>query len=83
MSTPPLPLALIANRDERYDRAVSGGEAGTRSSTVRVMARDGHVRFDERSFDAGGAGTGRTLEEWNMDTRGVVRQRGGLISCPR
>lgn len=46
---------------------VAGGEYGTRSSTVLVMARDGHVRFEERSFDAGGAETGRVLEEWDMD----------------
>lgn len=46
---------------------VIGADHGTRSSTVLVMARDGHVRFEERSFDAAGDESGRVLEEWDMD----------------
>ncbi|QXP84625.1 NRDE family protein [Methylococcus sp. ANG] len=46
---------------------VTGSDHGTRSSTVLVMGRDGHVRFEERSFDASGNESGRVLKEWDMD----------------
>ena len=46
---------------------VIGPEHGTRSSSVLVMARDGRVRFEERSFDAAGNESGRVLETWEMD----------------
>lgn len=46
---------------------VIGSESGTRSSTVFVMARDGRVYFEERSFDPEGAESGRVVEEWTID----------------
>lgn len=46
---------------------VKGPEFGTRSSTVLVMARDGRVYFEERSFDAHGELTGTVLEQWQQD----------------
>ncbi|MDI1310436.1 MAG: NRDE family protein [Methylotenera sp.] len=46
---------------------VMGEAHGTRSSTVLVMARDGKVRFEERSFDAAGNQTNCVIEHWTMD----------------
>lgn len=46
---------------------VLGAEHGTRSSTVLVMARDGRVRYEERSYDAAGNESGRVLETWAME----------------
>jgi len=46
---------------------VLGQEHGTRSSSVLLMARDGRVRFEERSYDAAGNESNRVLENWNMD----------------
>lgn len=46
---------------------VLGKEHGTRSSSMLIMARDGSVRFEERSYDAAGNETNRVLENWNMD----------------
>lgn len=46
---------------------VVGEQHGTRTSTALVMARDGQVRFEERSFDAAGNESGRVLETWRMD----------------
>lgn len=46
---------------------VVGVESGTRSSTALVMARDGRVYFEERSFDPEGAESGRVVEEWSID----------------
>jgi uncharacterized protein with NRDE domain len=46
---------------------VLGKEHGTRSSSVLLMARDGRVRFEERSYDAAGNESNRVLENWNMD----------------
>jgi len=46
---------------------VVGAESGTRSSTALVMARDGRVYFEERSFDPEGAESGRVVEEWSID----------------
>jgi uncharacterized protein with NRDE domain len=46
---------------------ITGENDGTRSSTVLVMAADGHVRFEEISFDPAGQESGRVVEEWNMD----------------
>lgn len=46
---------------------VTGANDGTRSSTVLVMARDGHLRFEERSFDPSGNQSDRVLEEWDLD----------------
>jgi uncharacterized protein with NRDE domain len=46
---------------------VLGKEHGTLSSTVILMERDGHVRFEERRYDALGNETNRVLENWDMD----------------
>ncbi|MEQ1602801.1 MAG: NRDE family protein [Methylophilaceae bacterium] len=46
---------------------VLGAEHGTRSGSVLAMARDGSVRYEERSFDAAGNETGRVLETWAME----------------
>lgn len=46
---------------------VKGAEHGTRASTVLVMARDGRVHFEERSFDAAGDLVGTVLETWQQD----------------
>jgi uncharacterized protein with NRDE domain len=46
---------------------VVGADHGTRSSSVLVMARDGRVRFEERSYDAAGNESGRVLETWSME----------------
>jgi uncharacterized protein with NRDE domain len=47
---------------------VLGAEHGTRSSTVLVMARDGRVRYEERSYDNAGDESGRVLETWAMES---------------
>jgi uncharacterized protein with NRDE domain len=39
---------------------------GTRCSTVLVVARDGQVRFVERSFDAAGCLTGVADERFDI-----------------
>jgi uncharacterized protein with NRDE domain len=46
---------------------VLGTKDGTRSSSVLIMARDGRVRFEERSYDAAGNEANRVVENWNMD----------------
>lgn len=46
---------------------VLGAEHGTRSSSVLVMARDGRVRFEERSYGAAGNESGRVVETWAME----------------
>ena len=46
---------------------VAGGPAGTRSSTVLIMGRDGGVHVEERSFDAAGAPSGTVIEQWRQD----------------
>jgi len=48
---------------------VVGPESGTRSSTVLVMARDGRVYFEERSFDPEGVESARIIEEWGLDPK--------------
>jgi uncharacterized protein with NRDE domain len=55
--------------DERRRSAVfvTGGDFGTRSSTVFIMGRDGGLYFEERSFDADGALSHRVLEQWRQD----------------
>ncbi len=46
---------------------VLGEQHGTRSSSVLVMARDGRVCFEERSFDTTGNESGRAASHWNVD----------------
>lgn len=56
-----------AEEQRRSAVFVAGGEPGTRSSTVFIMGRDGSLHFEERSFDAGGAPSGRVVEQWQQD----------------
>lgn len=56
-----------AEEERRSAIFVVGPEYGTRSSTVIVMARDGRVYFEERSFDAAGEPSGTVLEQWQQD----------------
>jgi len=59
---------LDAAEEERRSAVfVQGAEHGTRASSVLVMARDGRVHFEERSFDAGGAPSGSVVERWQQD----------------
>jgi uncharacterized protein with NRDE domain len=64
-----LPDTGIGREEEERLSAcfVVGAESGTRSSTALVMARDGRVYFEERSFDPEGAESGRVVEEWSID----------------
>ena len=64
-----LPETGLSAVEERRRSAVfvTGGEQGTRSSTVFIMGRDGSLHFEERSFDATGAPCGRVLELWQQD----------------
>jgi len=56
------------DEEERLSACFVLGEAhGTRSSSVLVMARDGQVRFEERSFDTAGDECGRVVETWRME----------------
>lgn len=56
-----------AAEEERLSACfVLGAEHGTRSSSVLIMARDGNVRYEERSFDVAGHESGRILETWAM-----------------
>ncbi|CAI8963282.1 NRDE family protein [Methylocaldum szegediense] len=66
-----LPDTGIGREEEERLSAcfVVGAESGTRSSTALVMARDGRVYFEERSFDAEGVECGRVVEEWSIDPR--------------
>lgn len=56
-----------AEEERRSAPFVVGAEHGTRSSTVLIMARDGRVHFEERSFDAAGEPCGTVLEQWQQD----------------
>lgn len=71
-----LPESGLGNAEEQRRSAVfvCGAEHGTRSSTVFIMGRDGSAYFEERSFDATGAPSGRVLEQW--------RQGSALFGAP-
>lgn len=57
-----------ADEEERLSACfVVGPEHGTHSSSVLVWARDGRVRFEERSYDAAGNESGRVVEHWGME----------------
>lgn len=57
-----------ADEESRLSACFVQGEThGTRSSTVLIMQRDGHVRFEERRYDAAGKETNRVFENWSMD----------------
>ena len=59
---------VAKDEEERLSASfVIGAEHGTRCSTVLVMARDGSVRYEERSFNAKGDETRRVLETWAME----------------
>jgi len=64
-----LPETGLDPAEERRRSAVFvvGGPAGTRSSTVLIMDRDGGVHVEERSFDAAGAPSGTVIEQWRQD----------------
>lgn len=64
-----LPGTGLGEAEEERRSAVFelGAEHGTRSSTVLVMARDGRVLFEERSFDAAGQPGARVTEHWQQD----------------
>ncbi|HYE35553.1 NRDE family protein [Methylocaldum sp.] len=66
-----------AAEEERLSACfVVGPESGTRSSTALVMARDGSVYFEERSFDLAGTESSRVVEEWTLDPK--VFSAGGI-----
>src|SRR5450631_2739199 len=67
-----LPETGLGRAEEQRRSAVfvPGGAVGTRSSTVFVMGRDGHLHFEERSFDADGSPCGCVLEQWRHDPAG-------------
>jgi len=64
-----LPQTGLSTDEEERRSAIfeRGSEHGTRSSTVLVMARDGRVLFEERSFDAAGQPSGTVSEQWQQD----------------
>lgn len=64
-----LPSTGVSQEEEQRLSAcfVVGEKHGTRSSTVLIMGRDGHVRFETKSFDALGNQANVTVEVWQMD----------------
>lgn len=61
---------LPDDEEERLSACfVTGAESGTRASTALVMARDGHVYFEERGFDPEGQEVSRVVEEWRLDPK--------------
>ena len=64
-----LPHTGIARERERLLSApfIVSDAYGTRSSTIITLDRDGHARFVERSYDAGGSLVGEAAFEFRVD----------------
>ncbi|WP_085314782.1 NRDE family protein [Derxia lacustris] len=63
-----LPNTGISREEEERLSAVFvlGEQHGTRASTVLVLSREGDSWFEERSFDASGAETGRAVHKFAL-----------------
>lgn len=64
-----LPDTGISRERERLlsSSFILGGNYGTRCSTLIAIARDGHTRFIERSFDAAGKTVGEATFSFQLD----------------